>query len=77
MFGFSLYGDLIADEARTRPYVEALRQAVTAGSVVLDLGAGAIAFFAILACRFGARRVFAIEVDDAIARLRAEMRDGA
>lgn len=66
MFSFSLYGDLIADEARTRPYVEALRQAVTAGSVVLDLGAGAIAFFAILACRFGARR----EVDDAIAVVR-------
>ena len=34
---------------------------------MLDLGAGATAFFAILACRFGARRVFAIEVDDAIA----------
>lgn len=66
MYDFALYGDLIADEARTRPYVEALRQAVTPGSVVLDLGAGATGFFAMLACRFGARRVFAIEVDDAI-----------
>ena len=67
MRSFSLYGDLSADEARMRPYVKSLRQAVTAGSVVLDLGAGATAFSAILACRFGARRVFAIEVDDTIA----------
>ena len=66
MYDFSLYGELIADEPRTRPYVEALRQAVTPGSVVLDLGAGATGFFAMLGCRFGARRVFAIEVDDAI-----------
>ena len=29
MYSFPLYGDLIADAARTRPYVEALRQAVT------------------------------------------------
>ena len=67
MYDFSLYGDLIADEARTRPYVEALRRAVTPDSVVLDLGAGATGFFAMLACRFGARRVFAIEIDDAVA----------
>ncbi len=66
MYDFSLYGDVIADHARTRPYVDALRQAVTPGSVVLDLGTGATGFFAMLACRFGARRVFAIEVDDAI-----------
>ena len=66
MYNFPLYGDLIADAARTRPYVEALRRAVTPDSVVLDLGAGATAFFAMLACRFGARRVFAVEVDDAI-----------
>ena len=67
MYRFSLYGDLIADRARTRPYVAALRQAVTPDSVVLDLGIGATGFFAMLACRFGARRVFAIEIDDAIA----------
>ncbi len=67
MYDFPLYGDLIADQARTGPYVEALRRVVTADSVVLDLGAGATAYFAMLACRFGARRVFAIEADEAIA----------
>jgi len=56
---------MIADQVRMKPYVEALRQSVKPGDVVIDLGAGT-GIFALLACRFGARRVYAIEPDDAI-----------
>lgn len=59
------YGDMVGDRARTAPFVEALRQAVTPGSIVLDIGTGA-GIFALLACRFGAARVYAIEPNDAI-----------
>ena len=59
------YGDMIADGARMDAYVRALRQAVKPGSVILDLGAGT-GIFALLACRFGARRVYAVEPGDAI-----------
>jgi len=41
-------------------YVEALRRTVTPGSLVLDVGTGA-GILALVACRFGARRVYAIE----------------
>lgn len=59
------YGRMIADAARMDPYVRALRQAIKPGAVVLDIGAG-WGVFALLACRFGARRVYAIEPDDSI-----------
>ena len=59
------YGEMIADRVRMDAYVRALRQAVAPGSVVVDIGTGN-GIFAMLACQFGARRVFAIEPDDAI-----------
>jgi len=65
MYSLHFYGEMIANAARIEPYVEALRQAVTADSVVLDLGAGP-GLFALLACRFGARRVYAVEPDNVI-----------
>lgn len=46
--------------------LESLRQLVTKDSVVIDLGAGT-GVFGLLACRFGARRVYAIDPNDAIA----------
>lgn len=46
-------------------YVKALRQAVTPESVVLDIGTGT-GIFAMLACQFGAKKVYAIEPSDAI-----------
>jgi len=46
-------------------YVQALRQSVKPGSVVLDIGTGT-GICALLACQFGARRVYAIEPSDAI-----------
>ena len=59
------YGSMMGDSVRMDAYVQALRRAVNTGSVVLDLGAGT-GIFSMLACRFGARKVYAIEPNDAI-----------
>lgn len=65
--GYSIqdYGDMVSDRVRTAPFVEALRQAIRPGDVVLDIGTGA-GIFALLACRFGASRVYAVEPNEAI-----------
>jgi len=55
----------MADALRTDPHIEALRQTVTPDSVVLDLGCGP-GLFALIACKFGARRVYGIEPDNSI-----------
>jgi protein arginine N-methyltransferase 1 len=65
MYTLASYGDMIADQVRLTAYAEALRRVVRPGCVVLDLGAGA-GIMTLLACRLGARRIFAIEPDDAI-----------
>ncbi len=59
------YGEMIDCEPRMGVYVEALRRAVTPGCTVIDLGAG-FGVFAILACKFGAGEVIAIEPDPSI-----------
>ncbi len=46
-------------------YMRALRGAVKPGSVVVDIGTGT-GVFAMLACQWGARRVYAIESDNVI-----------
>ena len=70
MYSISAYGGMISDRVRLDAYAEALRRAVKPGSVVLDIGTG-IGFFAVLACRFGARRVHALEPADVIEVARA------
>jgi protein arginine N-methyltransferase 1 len=69
MYDLIGYGGMIADRVRTDAYARALCAAVTRDSVVLDIGTGT-GLFALLACRFGARRVYAIEASDAIALAR-------
>ncbi len=60
------YGQMINDTTRTEPFVEALRRAIVPGqSVVLDIGTS-FGFFSFIACQLGARKVYAIERDDAI-----------
>lgn len=65
MYGLSAYCNFISDKVRTDAYVEALRRAVNNDSVVLDIGAGT-GFFAILACKLGARKAYAVEFNNAI-----------
>jgi protein arginine N-methyltransferase 1 len=65
---------MIADQVRMEAYQEALKRAVTPESVVLDVGTG-IGTFAILACRYGARRVFAVEPGDVLQLARRIARD--
>src|SRR5690242_13189379 len=65
MYSLHFYGEMLAGGLRTDAHVEALRQAVKPDSVVLDLGCGP-GLFALLACRFGARRAFGIETDNVI-----------
>jgi protein arginine N-methyltransferase 1 len=65
MYTINSYGNMYINKARANAYAAALRDAVTPNSIVLDIGAGT-GFFALLACRYGARRVYAIEPADAI-----------
>jgi protein arginine N-methyltransferase 1 len=70
MYSIPGYVSMINDRGRMEAYVRALRQAVRPGAVVLDLGAG-LGVFALLACRFGARRVYAVEPANALQVARA------
>lgn len=65
--GYSVhdYGTMIECEPRMSIYAEALRRAITPGCTVIDLGA-AFGVFAILACKYGAGHVIAIEPDPSI-----------
>lgn len=65
MYSLHFYGQMLADAPRMDAYVDALRRVVAPDSVVLDLGSGP-GVFALLACKFGARRVYAVEPDNAI-----------
>lgn len=65
--GYSVYdyGTMIECEPRMSIYAEALRRAVTPGCTVIDLGAS-FGAFALLACKYGAGHVIAIEPDPSI-----------
>lgn len=65
MYEVRSYGQMIADKARMAAYAEALRRTVRRGCVVVDIGTGT-GIMALLACRLGARRVYALEPDDIV-----------
>ena len=56
---------MLADAPRMDAYAEALRRTVRPDSVVMDLGCGP-GVFAVLACKLGARRVYAVEPENVI-----------
>lgn len=56
---------MLADRVRMDPYAVALKSVVKPDSVVLDIGTG-IGIHALLACKFGARRVYAVETNEVV-----------
>ncbi|HYE72316.1 MAG TPA: class I SAM-dependent methyltransferase, partial [Blastocatellia bacterium] len=70
MYDLNAYGRMMADSVRMKAYTTALREAINPHSVVLEIGTGA-GIFALLACQYGAKRVYAIEPSDVISVARA------
>jgi len=65
MYLLEEFGDMIADQVRFAAYADAIERAVRPGDVVVDLGCGP-GIFALLACRAGAKRVYAIDAGEVI-----------
>ena len=65
MYLLDEFGDMIADKVRFAAYADAIARAVRPGDVVVDLGCGP-GIFALLACRAGAKRVYAIDAGEVI-----------
>ena len=65
MYSISGHASMLRDRVRMAAYEEALWRSVRPGCVVLDLGAGT-GILSLLACRCGARRVYAVEPADII-----------
>jgi protein arginine N-methyltransferase 1 len=65
MYDLSFYGKMATDEVRGPAYTEALKHAVKPGSTVVEIGTGP-GFFAVMAVKLGAKRVYAIEPDRSI-----------
>ena len=69
MYTLHFYGQMLTDAPRMDAYAAALRHTVKPDSVVMDLGSGQ-GVFALLACKLGARRVYAVEPAGVIALAR-------
>lgn len=73
MYSISAFGSMISSKARMRAYAGALEASISEGDVVVDVGCGT-GIFSLLACKFGASRVYAIEAADAISVAQAAAR---
>ncbi len=65
MYSITDYVRMMNDDVRTGQYINALKSVINHESVVLDIGTGT-GLFALVACHYGARRVYALEPDDSI-----------
>jgi protein arginine N-methyltransferase 1 len=65
MYSLRTFGYMISDSARFDAYAKAISRCVRPGHVVAEIGCGP-GVFALLACRAGAKRVYAIETEDII-----------
>jgi type I protein arginine methyltransferase len=65
MYSLDDYGHMIADAGRIRAYGKAIGVTVHPGDVVAEIGCGP-GIFALLACRAGAKRVYAIDQEEIV-----------
>jgi len=65
MYDLSDYARMVADTRRMAALAAALESCVRPGSVVADVGTGT-GVLAVIACKLGARRVYAIDTNDVI-----------
>ncbi len=65
---------MLLDRGRISAYAHALQKYVQPDSIVVDIGCGP-GVLSLLACRFGARKVYAIEPSDVIACARDAARE--
>jgi SAM-dependent methyltransferase len=65
MYSLRAYGDMIGDVGRFDAYAQAIAKAVHAGDVVAEIGCGP-GVFSFLACKAGARKVYAIDSADIV-----------
>jgi type I protein arginine methyltransferase len=65
MYSLRDYGEMIADTDRFQAYSSAIAAAVRPGSTVLEIGCGP-GLFSFLACRAGARKVYAIDSEEIV-----------
>ena len=71
-FDAKSYQAMISDKSRTPLFYQAMEDRITEGQVVLDLGTGPFAIFAIKAAELGAKKVYAIEANKEAARVARE-----
>src|ERR1700751_2126019 len=65
LYSLEQFAAMFADRVRMDAYIAAIEKAVRPGDTVVDLGCGP-GIFALLACKGGARRVYAIDVNGVI-----------
>src|SRR5881396_287245 len=73
MYSLAGYGQMIADEGRMDAYSRAMQRAIGRESIVLDIGAGT-GILSLLACQYGARKVYAVEPSSVIGLAREAAR---
>jgi protein arginine N-methyltransferase 1 len=65
MYSLSTYGRMLQDVVRRESYIEAMKRTIKPGMTVLEIGTGP-GVFALFACQFSARKVYAVDPDDSI-----------
>src|SRR5262249_55696323 len=65
MYSLDEFGEMVGDPLRFPAYSEAIARAVRSGDVAVDIGSGP-GVFALLACKAGARKVYAIDTENVV-----------
>jgi len=65
MYSLDEFGEMVGDTLRFPAYCEAIARAVRPGDSVIDIGSGP-GVFALLACKAGARKVYAIDTESVV-----------